>query len=301
MVSLRRPFVILLTLLTGLFAGCESEKVKNATQTEQKVDSSHISRKSDERITKALEYQRKSKSKDSARLWFDTIAYKFEESNGSFFWHSKNLLLPGVFHNEEVWDDVLQQEWLALYHRNGIHTLEKVKLRLRSVPDDAMDNPGDSTAWEVSVPDQDSCIVLLSDTSLRVDTLEEVVSTTHRFWPQDTFGFNFGSVQYELVVLGHRYPDVPDLNYYETKNYQLVLRGLFNDGPKEQVLFHHRALEESLIKVLWIGDLDNDQKPDLLIETSHHFNVSLPTLYLSGDAAEGQLIREFGKFRSVGC
>lgn len=51
----------------------------------------------------------------------------------------------------------------------------------------------------------------------------------------------------------------------------------------------------------WAGDLDRDGRLDLLIDVSDHYNVSQPTLFLSSQARDDELVHQAAELRSVGC
>lgn len=51
----------------------------------------------------------------------------------------------------------------------------------------------------------------------------------------------------------------------------------------------------------WAGDLDRDGRLDLLIDVSDHYNVSQPTLFLSSQASDGELVHAAAALRSLGC
>ena len=53
--------------------------------------------------------------------------------------------------------------------------------------------------------------------------------------------------------------------------------------------------------LLFAGDLDRDGELDLLFDTSHHYNLSRPTLFLSSQARAGELLREVAAHEATGC
>ena len=53
--------------------------------------------------------------------------------------------------------------------------------------------------------------------------------------------------------------------------------------------------------VLFAGDLDRDGRLDLLFETSDHYNLARPTLFLSSAARSGEFLRQVSEHRAVGC
>ena len=52
--------------------------------------------------------------------------------------------------------------------------------------------------------------------------------------------------------------------------------------------------------LLWAGDLDRDGKLDFLLDTSRHYNVFEPTLFLSSLARDGEIARPVARRHSVG-
>ena len=69
-----------------------------------------------------------------------------------------------------------------------------------------------------------------------------------------------------------------------------------------QVLFQSdEEFDCAIPTLLWVGDLDRDGKPDLLIDLHRHYNVFLPTLFLSSEAGQGGILKQVASIRSVGC
>jgi hypothetical protein len=53
--------------------------------------------------------------------------------------------------------------------------------------------------------------------------------------------------------------------------------------------------------VIWAGDIDGDDRLDVLLDTSNHSNGEDTTLYLSSLAAPGQVVKSVASFASFGC
>lgn len=53
--------------------------------------------------------------------------------------------------------------------------------------------------------------------------------------------------------------------------------------------------------LLFAGDLDGDGRIDLLLELSDHYNLSLPTLWLSGEGSDGEPLQEVAAYAQTGC
>lgn len=58
---------------------------------------------------------------------------------------------------------------------------------------------------------------------------------------------------------------------------------------------------DAQLRLLFAGDLDGDGLLDLIIDTSDHYNVSKPTLFMSSPAGDGHMLRAVAHLYSVGC
>ncbi|MGY4515007.1 hypothetical protein [Lysobacter sp. HA18] len=87
----------------------------------------------------------------------------------------------------------------------------------------------------------------------------------------------------------------------------VVLQG----GAGRQVLFELPAGryddgtvmlgDDATPSLLFAGDLDHDGRLDLILDTTDHYNVSEPTLYLSSGAEPHALVRKVASHSSTGC
>lgn len=59
--------------------------------------------------------------------------------------------------------------------------------------------------------------------------------------------------------------------------------------------------DDGQLRLLFAGDVDRDGRLDLLLDMSDHYNVSRLTLWLSTEAAKGDVVGEAAAFESVGC
>ncbi|MFO0595520.1 MAG: integrin alpha [Myxococcaceae bacterium] len=72
------------------------------------------------------------------------------------------------------------------------------------------------------------------------------------------------------------------------------------DG-KRQVLFEAKDSDTDGWSLKWVGDLDGDGRPDLLLTADSHYAVETLRLFLSSKAKKGELVREVAKLTSEGC
>jgi hypothetical protein len=90
-------------------------------------------------------------------------------------------------------------------------------------------------------------------------------------------------------------------NFYLVSNYRLFIKATINGTERNQMLVSSRAFDDAMIEILFAGDIDGDNIPDLIINTSYHYNAIVPTLYLSKPAGDKEILKVMGWHVSVGC
>jgi hypothetical protein len=89
--------------------------------------------------------------------------------------------------------------------------------------------------------------------------------------------------------------------WHEVYNYKLFIQAQKQDSTLHQLIVAQPAFDDALITILWAGDLDGDQLPDLIIDTAAHYNAMSPTLFLSSEAEDTQLLKAVAIHTRVGC
>jgi hypothetical protein len=90
------------------------------------------------------------------------------------------------------------------------------------------------------------------------------------------------------------------LNAPEITDYKLYL----TTGKKEETtvqLLAESHFDQAITSIIFAGDMDGDDIPDLIIDTSNHYNVRSRALYLSKPAPKGRLLKLMGEHRTVRC
>ena len=212
------------------------------------------------------------------------------------------ILSAGQFHDQEVWPEAASEEWFGIFHGINGYYLEKSALKVVRVRDDLLDMEGEATGWHVSSTHPDEPLLFISGLSfLMAKSLQPIDPARGEIFPGDTVAFNYAGVEYAIHATGTDNPNVEERSYSIASDYKLYLTAKRNGTTTRQLLLEIEDFDSEMIDILFAGDIDSDEVPDLIINTSRHYNVRNPTLYLSRPAASGSVLKAMGDHRTVGC
>jgi hypothetical protein len=213
---------------------------------------------------------------------------------------------PGQFHGGEP---VARhgERWFALTADADGARLTRTRLQVKTVVDEMLDVDGQATGQAVSsAAASDALLTYLRGPGLHEGPVMQAVSTdiaSDSGLPAQTL--RFGGRDYRI---GTRCEAEP-----ATANMYRCSIDLF-DGERRQTLVAMSGQRDATVAgsgillgseatphLIFAGDLDRDGRLDLIFDTTDHYNVSRPTLFLSGTAAEGELVRMVAEYHAVGC
>ena len=90
--------------------------------------------------------------------------------------------------------------------------------------------------------------------------------------------------------------------YGETvENYKLIIEGSKNNQPIKQTIADIPFFDDKMVTFYWAGDIDQDGLPDFLVDLSHKYSYSMPSLFLSSKAGNGELVKLVAQLSEFGC
>ncbi|GAB6194854.1 hypothetical protein [Lysobacter xanthus] len=205
----------------------------------------------------------------------------------------------GLFHGDET---IARdgQAWLALRNGGNGAALVATRVRVRAVNDAVLDAPEETTGREVDVDVPDTRVVLRG-AGLRPGPVPRAGGAEVASLGLQPLELKLGSTAYRLVVR------CTGPARAASRPCEVVM----SHAGRSQVLARTTAtmqddgavmLGDDAAPSLWFaGDLDRDGRLDLILDTTDHYNVGQPTLFLSSRARAGELVRQAAVHRSTGC
>jgi hypothetical protein len=207
------------------------------------------------------------------------------------------ILLPtgGWAVSPETFEPMLSEQWRELIYNSVTerHELKTANLSLER---------GYNECWEdsiVHVASERKAMLLIHGLAPQGEEVPTVDFRKNRIWPDETMSFELYGRRYVLRGEGiierenTIRTDTGEERWDEVRNYKLFLAtegSPESTDPPEQTIVAMPSFNDQFVTIRWIGDLDGDQKPDMLLDISQHYEEEVVVLYLSSKAAEGELV-----------
>lgn len=213
------------------------------------------------------------------------------------------ILPVATFHGDEVIENASQLNWIGLFKGKNGHYLKKTKIKTIKVYDLIVDeNENDKTGCEVQVLSKDTCLIVIEPLDyLSERNIQAVNLAKYQILPGDTISFKYLDKDYKIFATGCRRNNKNDSTFYEIWNYRLYITTIINGQTINTLLVAKPGFQDNMVSILFAGDIDGDGILDLIIDTSYHYNLFNPTIYLSKPANKGEIVKPIGSHYSVGC
>ncbi|MFC0517467.1 hypothetical protein ACFFGT_24865 [Mucilaginibacter angelicae] len=207
----------------------------------------------------------------------------------------------GLFHGGEVALDWGKYHWKGLFKSAGGYYVASTSLIINRAHDDMLDDKGQATGVEVRKSVKDSVLILFSGiTGITNRPVEQINVKVTELLPGQYARFTNNNIAYTLYATGNRKYDIATKDYVIT-NYRLFIKAVINGKKIDQLLASAPRFDDALTQILFVGDIDGDEVPDLILDTTNDYNVEQPTLYLSKPATNGNLLKIMGLHVITGC
>ena len=215
------------------------------------------------------------------------------------------LQLPGQFHGDET---VARdgERWLALVADDASVRLRTVRVRVKPTHDvvlDADDGPATGRIVESVAGAGGATLAYVRGPNLREGAVPRAIATAL----PATDGLpasrlRLGDRDYTLATrctpatgIGGPYRCTIELAQGDRRQVLAEVAGTREQDGRMMLG------DEASPALLFAGDLDGDGALDLLYDVTDHYNVTAPTLFLSGAAGAGELVHAVAEQRTTGC
>jgi hypothetical protein len=210
------------------------------------------------------------------------------------------------------------ERWLALWTRDDGRgsRLAEARVSVTRVEDQLVDAVGQKTGEEVSVPvpadGREAPIMLLRSKGLKSGEVAAAQVEDRSADGLPAYTFRLGGQELRLETRCTPGPAPADDDNGDMQHAQCRIE-LVAGKTRQTVLTMSASRsagvalgpwmlgDDAAPHVLFAGDLDRDGRLDLLFETSDHYNLSRPTLFLSSAARPSEFLRRVSEHRTVGC
>lgn len=214
--------------------------------------------------------------------------------------NSVQILIPGTYRDALMIDlSQLNSSWYELFFDKAERAwkIETVEYKTKRAYDECV---GDSTTILSSAH---NATLIFTGISINPKTFISIKPEAEMIPPNKTMKFTFRNKSYTLSAMGNviessgsyipsaesAHLNTADFEDYKIENYMLSLS---EEGGKSQLLFSLPDLKNGLVKLLWIGDLDNDGLPDFVFDTSANEEEKKVELFLSHSAQAEDYIKK---------
>lgn len=289
--------LFLLTFVTGIYLIPKTQKEITTKNVQPKIAAPKIS---EQTVSTAANNEN-----------VDVISYETAKNFGGAemldenYWEQEikyryDLLYAGQFHGDEI-TAKSGEKWLGLFKQNDQFYLSTTEINVERVHDIIVDEKkNQKTGKKVSVNNKNEPLFLINNaaklkigkvkTHFGVANLNEVDENNRskNFNTESPYNFEFNNENY-LIKVEKVFNDKGAIVY------ALILEM----NQTKQIL--NVSQEDYLGSLNWIGDLDNDGKPDFFISPWIKENVSDESLYISSEAEKNNLVKKIATIVVVGC
>ena len=188
-----------------------------------------------------------------------------------------------VFSGAFVPSDFKTTSWIGIYKDSNGMYCKSTQAKVKAVRDMWNQDEDNLDATIIEDVSKDASVFLFSGITVPENfRINEFNNILHRV----EIGKTAKIGKYTLKAEGNLAPESQ-----APLTYKLSISGPRKGKNIDQIIVNHEFLDDGMTEILWIGDLDADGMPDMIIDMSPKYSYSTPTLFLSSKADEGNLLK----------
>jgi hypothetical protein len=238
-----------------------------------------------------------------------------EESYEYFYYPNDSIFNIDIYYNLLYYiEDFDLQSFKSTPFRTGIFKDEQgfyvsnFKYEIKRTKhwfDDFLDDNDDFNGIKIEVTEpNDSCYFIMSGLNLSIENnYRRINEINHPSYihPSKPFEFKVNDNKYRLFSSASKTQDFEfqGSDYFDAINYKIYIE----DKSRKiiQLLAATPNFDDMMFAVLFVGDLDDDGIPDLIMDTSRKYSYSQLTLYLSSRSKWNEIYQVSAMNSISGC
>jgi len=211
------------------------------------------------------------------------------------------IIKPGSYHGDEIPDNMTTENWFGIFNDDGNYLVKKAAITISKIHDDAIDSGGQKSGKKIIENDSENCYLLINNVSYLTErNIDTILTKPIIIHPKKPYSFTYNHVDYTLSATAKDYESLNlNINYFKAEGYKLYLEKVENEVITKQLLLFERYFDNQITQILFIGDIDGDTIPDLIIDSSNNSSETVPTLYLSKEANPKEIVKIVSLHKSV--
>ena len=197
------------------------------------------------------------------------------------------ILIPGGRYDPGTLETAIDKTWMEFYRDTitGDYHVDKAQYVISSYYDDCLElNQG-------GLDSPRNCLFYLNMPTLKAGKVDSVSIGRGYIEPKTPFVIDFNGARYTLQVEAKTSEDTlyqAGEEYGDWKDYRMTLK---KDNNPEILLFKIPEFKDSVLRLLFAGDIDKDGKLDLVFDAHTWYEEANITVFLSSLATDGILVK----------
>ena len=222
---------------------------------------------------------------DSSVQTIDSIKVESQKSKTG-----TKILLASTYRIYENEDDTkeLTKNWFELYEEKDNYFLDKADYSITNGTDEC------TKSQTKTIKTRRKTLLLIDNSILKKGKVDIVRDLKNTIWPEEEFVFVFKGKTFSLKAEGkilntEQITDVDGIakTWHEVSDYKLYLK---SENSDEELIINEPSFNDTFVKLLFVGDIDNDGQPDFIFDAPRDYEENRVLLFLSSDAMDGKIV-----------